>query len=76
MEWIRVEDRLPNEGEYVLCYLSYQKDTKLNMKATPLSSCCIEIVEYGAYGAGSFVMRSGFYLQYVSHWMPLPEAPK
>lgn len=64
-EWISVDDRLPEEnGRYLVCVnVSHLAFTSLTI---------IVVMEYGK--------NHGFYLQNetetVTHWMPLPEAPK
>lgn len=64
-EWISVEERLPEEnGRYLVCvnisHLAFENLT------------AIAIMAYG--------ISHGFYLynenEKVTHWMPLPEAPK
>ena len=64
-EWISVEERLPEEnGRYLVCVnVSHLAFTNLTI---------IAVMEYGK--------KHGFYLysedEPVTHWMPLPEAPK
>lgn len=64
-EWISVEERLPAEnGRYLVCVnVSHLAFTSLTI---------IAVMEYGK--------NHGFYLysedEPVTHWMPLPEAPK
>lgn len=63
--WISIEDRLPEEnGRYLVCAnVSHLAFTSLTIVA---------VMEYGK--------NHGFYLysedEPVTHWMPLPEAPK
>ena len=66
MEWIKVEDRLPEEGSCVFCYPS-------------LESHLFGVVdECGIYNKfTSFDYRSEIWSEdRVTHWMPLPEPPK
>ena len=64
-EWISVDERLPEEsGRYLACVnVSHLAFTSLTI---------IAVMEYGK--------NHGFYLysedEPVTHWMPLPEAPK
>lgn len=64
-EWISVDDRLPEEnGRYLACVnVSHLAFTSLTV---------IAVMDYGK--------EHGFYLysedEPVTHWMPLPEAPK
>ena len=64
-EWISVEDRLPEEnGRYLVCIkVSHQLFENLTT---------IAVLDYNK--------SHGFYLysiaESVTHWMPLPEAPK
>lgn len=66
-EWIRVEDRLPEESQLVLYYFEpvgihvgrYNKE-----------------VDDEGYEYNVFHGRSGFLTDDVTHWMPFPDAPK
>ena len=67
MEWISVEDRLPEEGHQVLCFgydgdLPDQFTGELNKGYCPVTGH-FEYVE----------MYNG---SVATHWMPLPEPPK
>lgn len=63
-EWISVEDRLPdNENERVLVFLKDADFTK------PIG---FNKIDTDRYIDGKWV-RWG---RYVTHWMPLPDAPK
>lgn len=59
-EWISVEDRLPEHYEYCLLFLDN------------------ETMEIGWYHevAKKFVVGGLVTLNMITHWMPLPEAPK
>ena len=65
-EWISVEDRLPEKGGY---YLIYQK-----------SSLWIdEVIQTARWNISAQKFRgsqAGCFMEYVTHWMPLPDAPK
>lgn len=60
MEWISVEDRLPDDAYPVL--VCFGK-----------SSTSIII---GNYVNGGFYAKSNYPLTKITHWMPLPEPPK
>ena len=67
-EWISVEDRLPEEGEYVLCVLKgFNYGGKIQVcKFVPADK--FKDKPYFEH------FRNGF--PSVTHWMPLPEPPK
>lgn len=58
-EWVRVEDRLPEKRQEVLCYFKYEPESP-------------DVVCQNVYvGSGIWQSESGR----VTHWMPLPEPP-
>lgn len=65
MEWISVDDRLPNDGEVVLCWAENGKNQTKNLlkQVTYVQNKWI----YGTYST---------FIDGVTHWMPLPEPPK
>ena len=67
-EWISVTDRLPEEGEYVLCVLKgFNYGGKIQVcKFVPADK--FKDKPYFEH------FRNGF--PSVTHWMPLPEPPK
>ena len=67
-EWISVEDRLPEEGEYVLCVLKgFNYGGKIQVcKFVPADK--FKDKPYFEH------FRNGF--PSVTHWMPLPQPPK
>ena len=67
-EWIPVEDRLPEEGEYVLCVLKgFNYGGKIQVcKFVPADK--FKDKPYFEH------FRNGF--PSVTHWMPLPHPPK
>ena len=67
-EWISVDDRLPEEGEYVLCVLKgFNYGGKIQVcKFVPADN--FKDKPYFEH------FRNGF--PSVTHWMPLPEPPK
>lgn len=79
-EWISVKDRLPNEkGEY-LCYFQASYGEWINI--SKFSFNLEEVDSFDFYGKN----RNGWYgydsewgyfeRDNITHWMPLPEAPK
>ena len=67
-EWISVDDRLPEEGEYVLCELKgFNYGGKIQVcKFVPADN--FKDKPYFEH------FRNGF--PSVTHWMPLPQPPK
>ena len=67
-EWISVDDRLPEEGEYVLCVLKgFNYGGKIQVcKFVPADK--FKDKPYFEH------FRNGF--PFVTHWMPLPQLPK
>ena len=67
-EWISVDDRLPEEGEYVLCVLKgFNYGGKIQVcKFVPADK--FKDKPYFEH------FRNGF--PSVTHWMPLPEPPE
>lgn len=62
-DWVSVDDRLPDSGEWYLVANSKYKH--------------LEIVFFdGTNGAGIHWLQNGDYLERVTHWMPLPEPPE
>lgn len=59
-KWISVEERLPEEGETVLCY--YESD---------LMGVCTRLHEIWEDSYGYWESDDA-----ITHWMPLPEPPK
>ena len=66
MEWIKTGERLPTEGENVLCW---------NGKAAVM--CIYERGEFYVEKYPDYFDRTiNSYWTNVSHWQPLPTAPK
>ena len=67
-EWISVDDRLPEEGEYVLCVLKgFNYGGKIQVcKFVPADK--LKDKPYFEH------FRNGF--PSVTHWMPMPQPPK
>jgi hypothetical protein len=67
-EWIKVEDRLPNDGDYVLTYSCGRVD---------IQTCYINSVSRNGQKKWYFADNSDDWIDdNVSHWMPLPTPPK
>lgn len=60
-EWIRCEDRLPEDGTYVIGYMAYGQCSVLKCEGGRL------------YTAGCWVPLPK---NAVTHWMHLPDAPE
>lgn len=77
MDWISVKDRMPSDGEYVLCY-------HLDDDHITVGYFESENVQFYIESDGSkFYTDSGWETQIpwaqkgdVTHWMPLPKPPK
>jgi hypothetical protein len=66
MEWISVKDRLPDQSMYVLVYPVYARDDKTDPR-----------VEHSWFNGKEFTLDEGWSpLKGVTHWTPLPDAPK
>ncbi len=78
MEWISVKDRLPENGETCLLYITYPPGTAFNCRADHLNRT--HIILGGRIYSGIFVSLHEQFsckeLKHVSHWMPLPEPPE
>ena len=68
MDWIKVDDRLPEVGQKVIYYFEH---TGISigkfMKAENNEDCQYGNIFYG---------KSGWLTDDVTHWMPVPEKPK
>lgn len=73
-EWISVEDRLPEECEDVLTY----SDNVQLKKYEDYSPQYVGFIQNGGwYSSCDFYEYNNYMsLEYVTHWMPLPEPPK
>ena len=63
-EWISVNDRLPEAGEYVVCIA----------KRNPFSMFMPMVARIKKNGWVNPITEQ--YISEVTHWMPLPEPPK
>lgn len=66
MEWISVKDRLPEDSDEFLCYVSILDDMGVKVYD-------IRILEYFS---GAKIWSCDGTIAIVTHWMPLPEPPK
>ena len=76
MNWIKVEDRLPEKGKVVLLYRTWPPGTMFNCRADPLPRNFTLIG--GLRYHNSFIEYQNQYgeaLKHITHWMPLPDAP-
>lgn len=78
MEWISVDDRMPEQGKCCLLYQTYPPGTMFNCRADPLNRNFFSVG--GLNWKGKFISYEDQYaqdgLKYISHWMPLPPPPK
>ena len=63
-EWISVEDRLPEDGRYVVCIA----------KRNPFSRFMPMVARIEKNGWVNPITEQ--YISEVTHWMPLPQPPK
>ena len=63
-EWISVKDRLPEDGEYVVCIA----------KRNPFSMFMPMVARIKKNGWVNPITEQ--YISEVTHWIPLPEPPK
>ncbi len=69
MNWISVEDELPEFKKNVLCYLG---------KGEPRMMKLMVVAQYekDKKPQNEWTAVDGFNATFVTHWMPLPELPK
>ena len=63
-EWISVEDRLPEDGEYVVCIA----------KRNPFSRFMPMVARIEKNGWANPITEQ--YISEVTHWIPMPQPPK
>lgn len=67
-EWIKVEDKLPNNGDYVLTFSCGRVDIQM---------CYINMTSRKNQKKWYFCDHNDDWIDdYVTHWMPLPNLPK
>ena len=70
MEWISVKDKMPSEGQTVLCY------RKIIVTGWYCENYCpYEKKRKGWHCDWSGIERHTFKTYPITHWMPLPEPP-
>lgn len=70
MEWISVEDRLPDKKQEVLVYaqfVNYSHGTRPRSMKVSISK--------RMFDEGLFISIPGWHRLNVTHWMPLPDKP-
>ena len=74
MDWISVKDRLPTESvldkrEMVIAWFDY---------GSPARNKDLQQLQFAEISNGHWrpISGNGNFDEYVTHWMPLPEAPK
>lgn len=71
MQWVKCSDRLPEEGQTVICYRKV-----IVMGWYCKTYCPYEKKRKGFHCDWDGIIRSTFKTFPVTHWMPLPESPK
>lgn len=72
MDWIKVSDKVPEEGQRVIYYFEHTGISIGKYKKTMIAD--EETGEVWDY-FDTFHGHDGFLSDDVTHWMPLPEAP-
>lgn len=67
MQWISVNDQLPEEGKNVLVFSGM-----IDVNNIPI----YEIATYRIFNNGSCFVTGPYSLSDITHWMPLPQPPK
>ena len=68
MDWIKIEDQLPEDGQQVIIYFEHtgvEVAKYKNLKGT----------EDEIFGHNMFYNNSGWLTDDVTHWIPLPDRP-
>ena len=71
MDWIKIEDQVPEDGQLVLTYFEV-----LNNKIEISTYKNLVGTDREIFGHNLFYNKSGFLTDDVTHWMPLPDPPK
>jgi len=77
-EWVKCSDKMPKQGEVILFYQTYPRETMFNCRADPLPRNFYHVG--GLRYDGNFIDNNDQYsiegIEFVSHWMPLTAPPK
>ncbi len=65
MEWVKIEDKLPEEDQRVIYYF----------KETGIDIGIFTQQDVVGFKMNTFYGKSGFLSDDVTHWMPLPDVP-
>jgi len=71
MDWIKIEDQTPEDGQVVLTYFKELNNPIEISVYKNLVGTDDEI-----FGHNCFSNKSGWLTDDVTHWMPLPDPPK
>lgn len=71
MDWIKIEDQVPEDGQVVITYFE-----ELNNKIEISTYKNLVGTEDEMFGHNMFYNKSGWLTDDVTHWMPLPDPPK
>lgn len=74
-EWISVDDRLPEDGVEVLIYISTDIVQAYIWKGYWKGSTNVTDNMNDGYVHDRTICKQGSQFDFVTHWMPLPEAP-
>jgi len=75
-EWISVEDRLPEYGKYVLVVGTNRMQYDIKRHHVCEMNDLEDGIEFKENGQFYWLTESGRRIDKVTHWMPLPQAPK
>ena len=67
MDWIKIEDKIPDEGQKVIYYFEHT--------GISIGKFTKDKDNIGFPFGNIFYGKSGFLTDDVTHWMPLPEPP-
>jgi len=72
MDWINIEDQMPKDDQKVITYCDMLDNNKIEIAIYKN----LVGTEDEKFGHNMFYNKSGWLTDDVTHWMPLPEAPK
>jgi hypothetical protein len=76
MEWISVNDRLPDNSDEVLIYVGHDIVQAYLLNGKWKGSVNVTDNMNDGYVNDRVISIQGDIFDYVTHWMPLPEPPK